>query len=186
MWNLRRAITQERQRSLLWNYTSTFGWSWRTVWHAPHVAAMHGMHSTQFMHLPVGHFEGGVKSVWTGASHVGASCMSNERQWHVIWPFAVQLYQIRVGVETAAKVLCSACICQITKHTIVRQTPMLCDMVFHLTCMMHLHETQYGWQVKAWIVYCTRHALHRHEEHAIGSVMISRMCNLWLETKLLE
>ena len=33
------------------------------VWHAPHVAAVHGMHSTQFMHLPVGHFEGGVKSV---------------------------------------------------------------------------------------------------------------------------
>ena len=47
------------------------------VWHAPHVAAVHGMHSTQFMHLPVGHFEGGVKSVWAGASHVGASYMSN-------------------------------------------------------------------------------------------------------------
>ena len=77
--------------------------------------------------------------------------------------------------------------------TMVRQTPMLCAMALHLTCMIHPHEThllahfwplsQYGWQVQAWIVYCTHHGLHRHEEHAIGSVMISRMCNLWLETK---
>ena len=75
--------------------------------------------------------------------------------------------------------------------TIVQQTPVLCGMALNLTCMMHPHEMhlltpfwllpQNGWQVQAWIVYCTHHGLHQHEEHAIGSVMISRMCNLWLE-----
>ena len=55
----------------------TFGWSWRTLWHVPRVGAIHGVCNTQFMPVLVSHFEGGVKRVWAGASHVGASCMSN-------------------------------------------------------------------------------------------------------------
>ena len=45
----------------------------------------------QYMHVLVGHVEGGVKSVPAVVSHVGAPCMTNERPWHITREFAAQL-----------------------------------------------------------------------------------------------